>query len=345
MVDMRTRYLGMELRSPLVVSASPISDHLDLLVRAEQSGAGAVVMRSLFEEQIEHESLDMHAVLERWTDSYVEAQSFFPPMPEQQAGTAAYLESIQAAKRSLSIPVIGSLNGASPRGWVSHASLIEEAGADALELNIYFVAADPAETAATVEDRYAALVAAVRETVKIPLAVKISPFFSALPAMAKRLVASGADGLVLFNRFVQPDIDLESLSVVPAVRLSTSAELTLPLRWIAILRGMVPVSLAATTGIHRHEDVLKVLLAGADVAMMASALLINGPEHIRSVLTGMESWLAEHEYESVGQMKGSLAQGAGPDPAAFERSHYMKALNSYSGIIPSSQARRWAPFT
>ena len=335
----------MELRTPVAVSASPFSEHLDLLVRAERAGAGAVVMRSLFEEQIEHESLDMHELLEQWTNSYVEAQSFFPPIPEQKAETAAYLESIRAAKQALSIPVIGSLNGISPRGWVRYAGLIEEAGADAIELNIYFVAADPDDTAATVEDRYAALVAAVRGTVRIPVAVKIAPFFSALPAVARRLVASGADGLVLFNRFVQPDIDLESLSVVPAVRLSTSAELTLPLRWLAILRGIIPVSLAATTGIHRHEDVLKVLLAGADVAMMASALLINGPEHIASVIAGLDGWLEEHGYESVEQMKGSLAQGAGPDPAAFERSHYMKALTSYSGIIPGGPARRWVPFT
>lgn len=340
MVDIRTRYLGMELRSPIVVSASPLSEHLELLARAEQAGAGAIVMRSLFEEQIEHESLDLHELLERWTDSYVEAQSFFPPLPEQKSGTTAYLEMIQAAKRALSIPVIGSLNGVSARGWTRYAAEIEEAGADALELNIYSVAADPTDTAETVEARYAELVAQVRATIRIPLAVKIAPYFSALPAVARRLVEAGADGLVLFNRFVQPDIDLETLSIVPAVRLSTPAELTLPLRWLAILRGIVPVSLGATTGIHRHEDVLKVLLAGADVAMMASALLINGPEHIRQVLTGMEAWLEAHEYESVEQLKGSMAQHSVDDPAQFERSHYMKALTTYSGGIAGTSRRR-----
>lgn len=345
MADLRSRYLGMELRTPVVVSASPISDHLELLERAEQAGAGAIVMRSLFEEQIEHEALDMHALLEQWTDSYLEAQSFFPPVPRQKAGTEAYLETISDAKRTLSIPVIGSLNGTSVRGWTRYATLIQEAGADALELNIYFVAADPLETAERVEDRYISLVAQVREAISIPLAVKIAPFFSALPAFARRIETAGANGLVVFNRFVQPDIDLESLTVVPAVRLSSSTELTLPLRWVAILRGLVSMSLAATTGVHRHEDVLKVLLAGADVAMMASALLINGPEHIAAVVAGMEGWMTEHEYESVEQLKGALSQASSPDPAAFERSNYMKALVSYSGAIPDLRQRRWPPFT
>ena len=331
MVDLRTRYLGLELRNPLVASASPLTEHVGTLQRLEAAGAGAVVMRSLFEEQIEEETFDLHEMMEQWTESYFEATSFFPPMAEYRSGPSAYLEAIAEAKARLSIPVIGSLNGVSPHGWTRYASLVEEAGADALELNVYFVAADPEETSASVEQRYIDLVSDVRASVSIPLAVKIGPFFSALPAMARSLVAAGADGLVLFNRFVQPDIDLESLTVVPTVRLSTSNELTLPIRWIAILRGLLgTASLGATSGVHSGVDVLKALLAGADATMMASALLKNGPEHLAVVLKDVENWLDMHEYESVEQMKGSLSQGGAPDPGAFERNQYRKALNSYS---------------
>lgn len=334
MTDLSTGYLGMRLRNPLVVSASPLSDKLDTLRQLEACGAAAIVMRSLFEEQIEHESFDLNELLEQWTGGNSEAHDFFPALADYRTGPATYLESIEAAKRELSIPVIGSLNGVTVSGWTHYARLIQDAGADALELNIYLVAANPGDTAASVEERYVSLVAAVRDTVSIPLAVKIGPYFSALPDMSRRLVAAGADGLVLFNRFVQPDIDLDTLSVVPRVRLSTSAELTLPLRWLAILRGRFEASLAATTGIHCAEDVLKVLLAGADVAMMASALLLNGPAHLTRVHDDLVRWLSEHEYESVEQMKGSLSQAACPDPAEFERAHYMKALVSYSGAVP-----------
>lgn len=334
MTDLSTGYLGMRLRNPLVVSASPLSDRIATLRQLEECGAGAVVMRSLFEEQIEHESFDLHELLEQWTGGNSEAQDFFPALADYKTGPATYLESIEAAKRELSIPVIGSLNGVTPAGWTHYARLIQDAGADALELNIYLVAANADDTAASVEERYISLVAAIRDTVSIPLAVKIGPYFSALPEMSRKLVAAGADGLVLFNRFVQPDIDLETLSVVPRVRLSSPAELTLPLRWIAILRGQVHASLAATTGIHSAEDVLKVLLAGADVAMMASALLLNGPSHLTRVHDDLVSWLGEHEYESVEQMKGSLSQATCPDPAEFERANYMKALVSYSGAVP-----------
>lgn len=338
MTDLSTGYLGMRLRNPLVVSASPMSDKLETLRQLEACGASAIVMRSLFEEQIEHESFDLHELLEQWTGGNFEAQDFFPAIADYKTGPATYLESIEAAKRVLSIPVIGSLNGVTNAGWTEYARLIQEAGADALELNIYLVAANPDDTAASIEERYTALVAAVRDTVSIPLAVKIGPYFSALPDMARKLVAAGADGLVLFNRFVQPDIDLETLSVVPRVRLSSSAELTLPLRWLAILRGQFEASLAATTGIHSAEDVLKVLLAGADVAMMASALLMHGPFHLTQVHDNLVKWLVEREYDSVEQLKGSLSQEACPDPAEFERANYMKALVSYSGAVSTLRA-------
>jgi dihydroorotate dehydrogenase (fumarate) len=333
MVDLTTRYLGLQLCSPVVVSASPLSDSIETLRRLEEAGAGAVVLRSLFEEQIVHEALDVHELLEQWTDSYVEAQSFFPSLPEYNTHPAAYLEHVERARRDLQIPVIASLNGVTPGGWTRYARLIQDAGASAIELNIYFVAANADETAASVEDRYASIVTAVREQVSIPVAVKLSPFFSALPALTRRLAACGADGVVLFNRFMQPDIDLETLSVVPSVHLSTPAELTLPLRWLAILRGLdVPVSLAASTGVHSAADVLKALLAGADVAMMTSALLLHGPDHLRVVVDGVEAWLRERDYLSVRQLIGSLSQASCPDPAAFERAHYMKALVSYSGL-------------
>ncbi|MBK6663036.1 MAG: dihydroorotate dehydrogenase-like protein [Thermoflexaceae bacterium] len=339
MVDMTTRYLGLTLPSPVAASASPLSDSIDTLRRLEAAGAGAVVLRSLFEEQIVHESLDLHELLEQWTESYLEAQSFFPALPEHATRPAAYLDAIEQARRELSIPVIASLNGITPGGWTRYARQIEEAGAHAIELNVYFVAANATETAESVEERYATIVAAVRDVVRIPVAVKLSPFFSALPSVARRLVACGADGLVLFNRFMQPDIDLESLTVVPTVRLSSPAELALPIRWIAILRGCgVDVSLAATSGVHASEDVLKALLAGADVTMMASALLIHGPEHLATVVAGVEQWMRDRHYDSVRQMVGSLSHATSPDPAAFERSNYMKALVSYSG----APAQPWA---
>ncbi|MCC6388918.1 MAG: dihydroorotate dehydrogenase-like protein [Dehalococcoidia bacterium] len=332
MVDLSTRYLGLTLPSPVAASASPLSDSIDTLKRLEAAGVGAVVLRSLFEEQIVHESLDLHELLEQWTESYLEAQSFFPALPEHSTRPAAYLEAIEQARRELSIPVIASLNGITPGGWTRYARQIEEAGAHALELNVYFVAANANETAESVEARYVDIVQAVRDVVRIPIAVKLSPFFTALPAVARRIAAAGADGLVLFNRFMQPEIDLESLTVVPTVRLSTPAELALPIRWIAILRGCgVDVSLAATSGVHEPADVLKALLAGADVAMMASALLIHGPEHVQGVVRGVEDWMRERHYDAVRQMVGSLSHATSPDPAAFERSNYLKALVSYSG--------------
>jgi dihydroorotate dehydrogenase (fumarate) len=331
-VRLDTTYLGMTLANPLVVSASPLGRNVATLGRLQEAGAAAVVLPSLFEEQIEHEAFQVHEVLEYGAETYAEhAGGFLPEMMDYNTGPDSYLDLVTRAKRELDIPVIASLNGTSVGGWTSHARMIEDAGADALELNIYFVAANVDETGAEVEQRYVDLVSAVRGAITIPLAVKVGPYFSSMGNMALRLVGAGADGLVLFNRFYQPDIDLEELDVVPNVQLSRSAELRLPLRWIAILRGRVDAaSLAATTGVHEGVDVLKLLLAGADVTMMASALLRHGPLRLTSVLTEVRQWLEEHEYESVEQMKGSLSQEGAPDPAAFERSNYMETLVTYA---------------
>jgi dihydroorotate dehydrogenase (fumarate) len=331
-VRLDTTYLGMTLANPLVVSASPLGRNVATLARLEEAGAAAVVLPSLFEEQIEHEAYQVDEVLETGVGSYAEhAGGFLPEMMNYNTGPDSYLDLVARAKRELGIPVIASLNGTSVGGWTSYARMIEEAGADGLELNIYFIAANVDETGAEVEQRYVELVSAVREAISIPLAVKVGPYFSSMGNMALRLVGAGADGLVLFNRFYQPDIDLEELDVVPNVQLSRSTELRLPLRWIAILRGRVgQASLAATTGVHEGVDVLKLLLAGADVTMMASALLRHGPLRLTSVLTEVKQWLEEHEYESVEQMKGSLSQEGAPDPAAFERANYMETLVTYA---------------
>jgi len=328
--DLRTTYLGLELANPLVPSASTLSSRIDTLKRLEDAGAAAVVMQSLFEEQIEHEEVQTHRVLEVGVESFAEAASFFPELEEYNTGPDEYLRHLEACKRELQIPVIGSLNGVSDGGWVRYAKLIQEAGADALELNVYFIAADPNETGSQVERRYLDLVTSVRENVSIPLAVKVGPYFSSMANMADRLVEAGADGLVVFNRFVQPDIDLETLEVEPSLHLSTSLELLLGLRWIAILHGRVEASLAATTGVHTAEDALKLLLAGADVTMMASALFRNGPEHLGVVLDGITKWLDEHDYASVEQMRGSVSQRSVKDPVAFARSNYMQMLVNYT---------------
>lgn len=330
MADLRTRYLGLELANPVVPSASTLSSRIDTLKRLQDAGAAAVVMQSLFEEQIEHEEIEIHRMLEAGAHSFPEAITYVPELEDYNIGPEAYVRHLEQTKHELEIPVIGSLNGASTGGWVRHAKLISDAGADALELNIYYVAADPNLTSAEVEQRYIDLVAAVRSSVEIPLAVKVGPFFSSMANMARRLVEAGADGLVLFNRFLQPDIDLETLGVDPTLHLSTSEELRLPLRWIAILRGRVDASLAATTGVHTWEDAMKLILAGADVTMMASALFKHGPEHVTAVLDGIRTWLDEHEYVSVEQAKGSVSQAACPDPVAFERSNYMRALVSFT---------------
>ncbi|MFH1330627.1 MAG: dihydroorotate dehydrogenase-like protein [Actinomycetota bacterium] len=331
-VNLETSYLGMTLSSPLVVAASPLGRRVASLRRLEEAGAAAVVLPSLFEEQIEHDSYQMQAALESGAGIYQEAaRGYLPEAAEGYTnGSERYLALLAEARQALSIPVIASLNGVSAGGWVEYARKMQDTGASALELNVYFIAAAVEETGEQVERRYLDLVTAVRKAVGIPLAVKAGPYFSSMANMARRLVEAGADGLVLFNRFYQPDIDLEDLKVRANVELSTSAELRLPLRWIAILKGRVDASLAATTGVHTAEDVLKVVLAGADVAMSASALLRQGPSWLGEVRAEMASWMEEHEYDSIEQMKGSLSQAAAPDPAAFERANYMESLISYT---------------
>jgi dihydroorotate dehydrogenase (fumarate) len=328
-VDLRTTYLGLELSNPLVPSASTLSSRIDTLRRLQDAGASAVVMQSLFEEQIEHDELQTHRVIETGAESFPEALSYVPELEDYNTGPDEYLRFLESCRKELEIPVIGSLNGVTEGGWIRYAKLIQDAGADALELNVYFVASDPDESGWEVERRYLDLVAAVRASITIPLAVKIGPYFSSTANIARRLDDAGADGLVLFNRFLQPDIDLGTLQVDPTLHLSTSDEVRLPLRWIAILHGRVSCSLAATTGVWSAEDAVKLLLAGADVTMMASALFRHGPEHLGAVLEGLGEWLEEHEYESVEQLKGSLSQGNVADPAAYARSNYVQMLVSY----------------
>jgi len=329
--DLRSRYLSLELKNPIVAAASPLTKSLDSLKRLEDAGVAAVVLPSLFEEQIEHEEMATHNLMLSGAELSPEARGFFPEMQNYNTGPDNYLKLIGEAKRALAVPVIPSLNGYTPGGWTHIAKQFEQAGADAIELNIYFLATDLEHTSTEIEKRYIDLVASVRSMVSIPVAVKVSPYFSAMANMAARLVAAGAAGLVLFNRFLQPDILLDELEVAPHLMLSTSDELRLALRWIAILRGRIQASLAATGGAHTAADVLKLLLAGADCVMVASSLLRKGPNHIATLVSGVENWMTEREYASVEQMKGSLSQLSCPDPAAFERANYMKALTSYSG--------------
>ena len=331
--DLSTTYLGLNLKNPLVASASPLSKKVDTVRRLEDAGVAAVVMYSLFEEQIVHESLELDHYLTRASHTYAEALTYLPDMGTYSIGPEVYLEHIQKLKKTVSIPIIGSLNGISTGGWVEYARLIEQAGADALELNIYNLPIHPDITSDEMEQEYVQLVRDVRNTINIPLAIKLSPFFTALPNLARRLVHAGANGLVLFNRFYQPDFDLESLSVVPNLVLSTSDELRLPLRWIAILYGRVQADFALTSGIHRAQDVLKGVMAGASVTMMTSALLEYGPKYATSILTDLEKWMVEHEYESITQMRGSMSQRAVAEPAAFERANYVKVLSSYDNRL------------
>jgi dihydroorotate dehydrogenase (fumarate) len=325
-MDLTTKYLGLTLKNPIVPSASPLSHTLDGMKQMEDAGASAIVMFSLFEEQIAHEAEELNHYLAYGTESFAESLTYFPKAEEYTTGPDGYLELIRKAKQSLNIPVIGSLNGISSGGWVKFAKAIQDAGADALELNVYYIPTDPRLSAGDVEDRYVEVLRAVKSNVSIPVAMKLSPFFSSPATVLHRLDQEGANGLVLFNRFYQPDIDLEKLEVVPSVGLSTANALRLPLRWVAIMHGRVKASLGATSGIHTAQDVLKMLMAGADVTMMCSALLKNGPGHIKKVLADLDQWMLEHEYVSVAQMKGSMSQKAVADPAAFERAQYMKAL-------------------
>ena len=329
-VDLRTRYLGLELQHPIVASASPLTGSVESLARLQAAGVAAVVLPSLFEEQIEHDEMATHNLMLVGSGLSPEAEGFFPELQSYRTGPDEYLKLITDARRTLSVPVIASLNGHTPGGWTRMARQIEDAGAHALELNVYFLAASVDDTSAAVEQRYIDLVQSVVQQVTIPVAVKVAPYFSAMANMASRLTGAGASGLVLFNRFLQPDIGLDELEVVPHLVLSTSDELRLALRWIAILRGRVEASLAATGGAHTPEDVLKLLLAGADCVMLASSLLNHGPTHIGTLVRGVTAWMAEHEYVSVAQMKGSLSQQSCPDPDAFERANYMKTLKSYT---------------
>ncbi|HKP10715.1 MAG TPA: dihydroorotate dehydrogenase-like protein [Blastocatellia bacterium] len=328
-MDMRTEYLGMTLKNPLVASSSPLSHTLDGMRRLEDDGAAAVVMYSLFEEQITSESYYLDYYLSHGSDSFAESLSYFPEMGRYNVGPDEYLELIRKAKEVVSIPVIGSLNGVSTGGWIEYAGMIEEAGADALELNVYYIPTSGYLTGAEVEYLYTDILHDVKNSVEIPVAMKLSPYFSSMANMAQRLYEGGAEGLVLFNRFYQPDLDLESLEVVPSLRLSSSDDLRLPLRWVAILYGRVPVDFAVTSGVHTYQDVLKALMAGAKVTMMASELLQKGTRRIGEVLAEMRRWMSEHEYESVAQMIGSMSQQHVVEPAAFERANYMKVLASY----------------
>ena len=329
-MDLTTNYLGLKLRTPLVVSASPLSEEIDNIKRMADAGASAVVLYSIFEEQLRQDRLELNRNLENGTNSFAEALTYFPEPKEFRLGPEEYLKHIAAAKQATKIPIIASLNGSSNGGWTSYAKQIQQAGADALELNIYYIPTDLHLTGTEVELTYLEILKEVKAAVKIPVAVKLSPFFSNFANMAKRLDDAGADGLVLFNRFYQPDIELETLEVKPNLLLSTPMAMRLPLRWVAILYGKLRANLAATSGIHRAVDVIKMLLAGADVTMLCSTIIRHGIPQIAMIERDLVDWLEEHEYESVAQIKGSLSQKNCAEPAAFERAQYMKALTGYA---------------
>jgi len=328
-MNLSTTYLDLQLSTPLVPSSSPLSEKLDNIRKMEDAGAGAVVLYSLFEEQINLESQQLDHFLNYGSDSYGEALSYFPEVDSYRMGPDGYLDHIRAAKEAVDIPIIASLNGVSSGGWTEYAKNIEAAGADAMELNIYFVSTDPRRTSHDVEQAYINVLREVKKNVSIPVAVKLSPYFSALGHMASRLQEEGADALVLFNRFLQPDLNIETLEIDTKAPLSNSNELLIPLRWIAVLYGKIPVDFALTTGVHTHTDVLKGLMAGAAVTQVCSSLLKNGIEHLGTILQRMQAWMEENEYESVEQMRGSLSQQHITEAAAYERAHYVKVLQSW----------------
>jgi len=329
-MDLTTKYLGLKLRTPLVPAASPLSEEIDQIKRMEDAGASAVVLHSLFEEQLRQDRLELHHNMEQGTFSSPEALTYFPEPDEFHLGPEEYLKHIASAKKSVKIPIIASLNGSSPGGWTQYAKLVQQAGADALELNIYYIPTKLNLTGGEIEQTYLDILKAVKAEVTIPVAVKLSPFFTNFANVAKRMNEAGADGLVLFNRFYQPDIDLETLEVKPNILLSTPMAMRVPLRWIAILYGRLSTSLAATSGIHRATDVLKMLMAGADVTMLCSTLIRHGAGHIQVIEKDLVAWMEEHEYESVTQLKGSLSQKNCPAPSAFERAQYMRAISGYN---------------
>jgi dihydroorotate dehydrogenase (fumarate) len=326
-MDLSTTYLGLKLRTPLVPAASPLSEEISSIKEMEDSGASAVVLYSLFEEQLRQESVELAKHLQHGTESFAEALTYFPEPEEFRLGPEEYLKHIAKAKEAVRIPIIASLNGSSTGGWTQYAKAIQEAGADALELNIYYIPTDMDMSSTEVEQTYLDILKAVKTAVTIPVAVKLSPFFTNFANMAKRLDEAGANGLVLFNRFYQPDIDLENLEIKPNILLSTPMAMRVPLRWVALLFGKLKANLAATSGIHRASDVLKMLMAGADVAMLCSALLRHGTRQIGVIERDLVAWMTEHEYESVTQLKGSLSQKNCADPSAFERAQYMRAIS------------------
>lgn len=328
-MNLTTTYLGLKLRTPLVAAASPLSEEIDNIKRMEDAGASAVVLHSLFEEQLRQDRAELAHHLEQGTESFAEALTYFPEPEEFCLGPEEYLHHVARAKKATRVPMIASLNCSSTGGWTKYARQIEQTGADALELNIYYIPTDCTLSAAKVEQTYLDILKAVKSEVKIPVAVKLSPFFSNFAYMAKRLDEAGADGLVLFNRFYQPDIDLETLEVKPNILLSTPMAMRLPLRWIAILYLRLNASLAATSGLHRATDVLKMLMAGADATMLCSVLIRHGIQQISVIERELVAWMEEHEYESVTQLKGSLSQKNCPDPATFERAQYMRAISTY----------------
>jgi dihydroorotate dehydrogenase (fumarate) len=329
-MDLTTTYMGLKLRTPLVVSAcQPLSEEIDAIKRAEEAGASAIVLYSLFEEQLRSEAAELHHHTTATAESNAEALSYFPEPSEYHLGPEGYIKHIQKAKASVKMPVIASLNGCSLGGWTDFAKKIEQAGADAVELNIYWIPADMNMPGAAVEQVYLDILKAVKKAVKIPVSVKLSARFSNIPNMVKQLDDAGANGLTLFNRFYQPDIDLDALEVKPKILLSTPHAMRLPLRWIALLKGRVKASLAGTSGIYNADDVIKMLMVGADVTMLCSALLKYGVNHISAVEKDMVRWMEEHEYESVKQMQGSMSQVECPDPAAFERAQYVRAVTTY----------------
>jgi dihydroorotate dehydrogenase (fumarate) len=331
-VDLTTRYLGLELRSPIIASASPLTRDPDTAARLEAAGAGAIVMPSLFEEEIENEEIELAASLEAGSEGFAEALDYFPEVATFIGEGDRYLRTLERIKGKAAVPVIGSLNANSVGGWVRFARLMADAGADAIELNLYRISVDRTRTSVDIEEEDLELIAAVRAAVNLPLAVKLSPFYTALANFAGRAVEAGANGLVLFNRFYQPDIDLEELAVVPKVSLSHPTELRLPMRWTAILRPQLGpgVGLATTSGVHSGRDAVKAIMVGADVVAMASGLLRDGPGRIADVEAEMRSWLAENEYHSVSQLRGSASQGKVQDPGAFERAQYIRTLHSWA---------------
>jgi len=334
MPDLTTSYLGLSLKNPLVASASPLSKKLERVRRLEEAGVAAVVLYSLFEEQITHQQLELDHYLTRGTESFAEALTYFPDLGHYNLGPEGYLEHIHALKQAVHIPVIASLNGISAGGWIDYAHRIQEAGADALELNLYYLPTSVDLTGMVLEEEYVGLVKRIRGMLSIPLAVKLSPFFTSIPNMAHRLTEAGANGLVLFNRFYQPDLDLEALEVVPSLELSISSELRMPLRWVAILYGRVAADLAITGGVHSAQDVIKSAMAGASAVMMASELIEHGVGRVTQILGDLQAWMDQREYVSIAQMKGSMSQRAVREPAAFERANYMKVLNAFDNRLP-----------